>query len=347
MSEKPFDYYLPFTVIDFVMDEEFQAWVLLPTPERNAYWQALSLAFPQQRKNVREARSIIEQIRITDWQRPTPDQIQQSFRQLEARLDAPDTPVIRLHRRLWWRAAAATVLLVGSGLATYWYGFRPLTYQTAYGQIRTLTLPDQSVVCLGANTQLRLPGRWQFQSNRQVWLTGEAYFEIKKQLAASPAGKSNRQPFTVHTRQLDVQVLGTRFTVNTHRGRTSVLLDEGSVRLKEPAQTARTVVLRPGQLAQWETSRRRIAIKPAVSAPSQVVWKENTVVFRDASLFELSQRVQEVYGLTLVFDGPSWSDQTFTGKLPAQDSIMATRILTETFGGSAVRESNRIIFRTE
>ena len=343
MSEKPFDYYLPFSTIDFVMDEEFQAWILHPTPEREAYWQSFPVAFPQKSDNVYEARLIVQNMRVADWQRVQPAETSYLFQQLQNRIDAMEQPkVIPLYRQRWWQMAAAVGLISGL-LGAYWYGYRPQEYQTAYGETLSLTLPDQTVVTLGANSHLHTPGRWPFLDNREVRLTGEAYFDVKKRLT----GASSRQPFRVFTQQLTIDVLGTRFNVNTYRGRTSVLLDEGQVRLRENDQPAKTVLLRPGQIAQWQATSRNIAIQLVRNASDLTAWKQNRLVFHDASLNELSQRIQEVYGIALVFDGAGWQDITFTGVLPAQDTNKATQILNETLGGTIVQESGRIIFRKE
>lgn len=342
MSEKPFDHYLPFDVLDFVMDDDFQDWARRPTPEREAYWQAFLAAFPQKTSAVDTARQALGGLRVSDWQTVPPHQLHERFRQLETRLhaDRPEARVLPMHRRWWARAAAVLLLGLFTALA-YRYGWAETTYQTAYGQQERVILTDQTVVTLAANSRLRVPGRWQFRQNREVWLTGEAYFEVTKQ--PDPSGQRPGRKFLVHARDLDVEVLGTRFNVNTLRSKTTVLLDEGRVRLLSAGRAAQPVLLRPGQLAELVNPRRGIRVQPA--DPALTAWRDNQLHFRAATLAELAQRVGEVYGLSLVFDGEGWQEVEFTGVLPARDADLTQRILSETLGAEVVREGDRLIFR--
>lgn len=83
-------------------------------------------------------------------------------------------------------------------------------YATQYGEQRVVELPDHSVVSLNANSTLRFRNDWsQANTLREVWLDGEAFFSVQKQEGAAGPAK-----FIVHTNDLDVEVLGTRFNVS-------------------------------------------------------------------------------------------------------------------------------------
>ena len=60
---------------------------------------------------------------------------------------------------------------------------------------------------------------------------------------------------------------------------------------------------------------------------------------------DLSQRVREVYGMTLVFDGKGWDETEYTGELPAHDAALTTRILAETFSAEVITDEDRLILR--
>lgn len=340
MSEKPFDHYLPFEPLDFVMDEDFQRWVRHGTPEQEAYWHSFRLAFPQKMGAVDVARQLITGLRVQDWQTVSPHQLHERFGQVLTHLDEPTVRVIPFYRRAWARVAA-TLLLGLLGWQTYQYGWAETRYQTAYGQQRRVLLADQTVVTLAAHSTLQVPGRWQFGQQREVWLTGEAYFEVTKQPGSVPAEGRN---FIVHARELNVEVLGTRFNVNTFRSKTTVLLDEGQVRLSTLDQPGKTLLLQPGQTAERPARQATIRIAPTAD-PTLTAWRDGRLLFRQATLPDLSQRVDEVYGLTLVFDGAGWTEATYTGELPTTDTPLLTRILAETFGAEVTREDNRLILR--
>lgn len=342
MSEKPFDHYLPFEPLDFVMDEDFQGWVLQSNSEQEAYWQSFKVAFPQKAESVDLARQIIRQLRVSDWQTLAPHQLHDRFQTIMTRINAsvPVARVIPLYGR-WWARVAASMLLGLLGWQTYQYGWVSKVYKTDFGQQQRVLLADQTVVTLAAHSILHVPGRWAFSQQREVWLTGEAYFEVTKQTNDTTDKERN---FIVHARELNVEVLGTRFNVNTFRRKTTVLLEEGKVRLSTIEQPDQVVLLHPGQVAERPAQQPTIRVAPTTDA-TLTAWRDGRMLFRAASLIDLSQRVEEVYGLKLVFDGEGWTNATYTGELPTTDTTLLFSILAETFGAELTRDDNRVILR--
>src|SRR5579872_616700 len=126
--------------------------------------------------------------------------------------------VVRLTRVL---VVAASLTAIAFGI--WWIGARTghLQYseiRTGYGEIKSVLLPDSSVVTLNANSTMRIPEQWTEASGRQVWLEGEAYFQVQKKPATA-------EKFVVHTKEVDVEVLGTKFNVNARRERAVVSLE--------------------------------------------------------------------------------------------------------------------------
>lgn len=117
----------------------------------------------------------------------------------------------------------------------------PICICTAYGKTERITLPDQSVVLLNANSVLSYNDKWTDNKTREVWLAGEAYFEVKKSDARGNA------KFVVHTDQLSVEVLGTEFNVNNRRGKTQVVLNAGKVRLTSDTTLEKEIIMAPGE----------------------------------------------------------------------------------------------------
>jgi transmembrane sensor len=127
--------------------------------------------------------------------------------------------------------AASAVLIVATGV---WY-FTSNTadsnlYKTGFAQTKKITLPDGSKVTLNANSELKLSADWSVKGDRQVWLDGEAYFEVEKKSAT-------HQKFIVHTKDIDVEVLGTKFNVNTRHQKAVVSLEEGKIKLSLNGET--------------------------------------------------------------------------------------------------------------
>lgn len=105
-------------------------------------------------------------------------------------------------------------------------------------------LPDHSRVTLNANSRVTYYEETHPQPVREVFLEGEAFFSVVHQERASPV------PFIVRTPDLTVQVLGTEFNVNTRRGRTQVVLDDGQIELQLPSE--QKAAMKPGDLVEYE-----------------------------------------------------------------------------------------------
>ena len=115
-----------------------------------------------------------------------------------------------------------------------------------YGKKSQLVLADGTKVWLNAGSRLAFPTR--FTGNkREVYLEGEAYFEVIK---------SDNKPFSVNAREVMVRVLGTRFNVSAYANDNAIetVLVEGYVNLSEQSESGlfrKEIVLVPGQLASY------------------------------------------------------------------------------------------------
>ena len=98
-----------------------------------------------------------------------------------------------------------SLLIAGTLLTGTWSCKSParrnpadITYENGAGKSRTVKLPDGSSVAMSARTVIRISQKFG-QTERDLELDGEAIFTVN-----GDAGK----PFIVHTRNLQIQVLG-------------------------------------------------------------------------------------------------------------------------------------------
>lgn len=133
------------------------------------------------------------------------------------------------------------------------------------GQIRTITLPDGSVVWLNSGSLLMYPSRFAEQ-NREVYLSGEGYFEITKNEAC---------PFLVKTRASQIKVLGTHFNVSAYpeESRIVTTLKEGAIAV-ELKDSERTFLLTPDEQLVYAPVTGR-AFKQRVDATEYISWRED------------------------------------------------------------------------
>ncbi len=342
---KPYSDYISYDAEAFLADPSFRAWIAGPTPEMTAYWQGLLKNHSHLRQPFEQARLLAQGLEST-WISFSQTYVDELYQKTLGNLpvEPVDSPVARrpLRFRLSWAYAAAVLLPLLTGLATYDYFFREKLIHTGNAELRTLTLYDGSEIKLNANSQLRIPSRFKWRSSREVWLTGEGFFAVQKQLDDQTGSK---RKFTVHTERAEVAVLGTRFTIYNRSRQTRVLLEEGRIALTDPV-AGKMFLMKPGQVASYKKGDKTYRVEKADTEQQRplTAWRSHLLVFENAPIAELKQRFQEVYGIELVMEGEEFKEQQFTGELPLSDTRKALNILSETFGLEAVPYQDRIYF---
>jgi len=198
----------------------------------------------------------------------------------------------------------------------------PVLYETAFGETKSIHLPDGSRVTLNANSSLKLTD--DFNDDRQLWLKGEAFFEVQE---VREKDGTDFIKFTVHTDRLDVEVLGTSFNVQDYQQKTQVVLESGKVRLKSANQQEMTML--PGELAEITEGKSRIK-KIEVNPELYTSWKENKLYCDDTPLSEIADLISFRFGKEVVFQQDDLGDINITGTLPLQDLSLLSKILQET-----------------
>ncbi|MGC9353763.1 MAG: FecR family protein, partial [Mariniphaga sp.] len=119
-----------------------------------------------------------------------------------------------------------------------------------YGKTSEILLPDGTHVFLNAGSRLIYPDFFA-DKNREVFLVGEAYFEVVH---------NEKQPFVVQTTDVRVRVLGTQFNVSAYPSENIIetVLSSGKVRLEQnnTGMFSQTTELVPGQLAAFSKTER-------------------------------------------------------------------------------------------
>ncbi|HET6544431.1 MAG TPA: FecR domain-containing protein [Chryseolinea sp.] len=207
----------------------------------------------------------------------------------------------------WW-LAASVLLFFSASLYFFKDSFLYKTYSAEYGMIKSVMLEDGSTVTLCANSSIKILRDFMDHDNREVWIKGEAFFEVSK--------KANRMKFIVHTDNLDVEVLGTKFNVNNRRGKTEVILAEGKVKLM--AKDRAPLIMNPGEQVSLSNTQGNFQ-KHAVKTEAYGAWRKNMLVFEDTPLAEVAQVVQDYYGVKVIITDSLLATRQFTGTLPNND----------------------------
>lgn len=231
---------------------------------------------------------------------------------------------VRRRRLLRFTGIAAALLLV-LGLSTWlWFDqSRETIISTAFAEQQEVTLPDGSLVILNANSSLRYPKNWDEIADREVWLEGEAFFKVSKK-------PQTQQKFRVLTDDLEVQVLGTVFNVNSRQTQTSVFLEEGKIALTLKHSPDETTMMEPGELLTYSADKGAIvAHSKHTTAALHTSWKDGVLTFENTPLSEILQKVEEIYGIHFRAKSTADLDRKITTGLPMEELDMVIPMLEQ------------------
>lgn len=157
--------------------------------------------------------------------------------------------------------------------------------KTLAGQKLQVHLRDGSKIKLNAESSIEFP-KYFSDSTRVVSLRGEAYFEV--------AEDANR-PFNVVVGDVVVKALGTSFSIRSEHGTTKIFLTSGKVSVKS-TKIEDPVMLSPGEMV-IENNGFLDEIKEFEY--DDIAWKDNVLVFREASSSQVFQQLEKWYGVDI------------------------------------------------
>lgn len=168
-----------------------------------------------------------------------------------------------------------------------------------------LMLSDGTHVFLNSGTSIKYPVKFIKGKSRDVFITGEAYFDVMK---------DKNSPFIVHADEMKVKVLGTKFNVSHYSEDESIntVLVEGSVEIYNNGNEEENVstILKPGHKAKWGKLDRKIAIEN-VDTRIYTAWIDGKLVFRNTSFKHIRNTLERHYNVTIKNNNTNLDSQLF------------------------------------
>ena len=245
--------------------------------------------------------------------------------------------------RPWLRYAAALTGLLMLGAAYFLITNSPsvITHKTAFGETMKVILPDSSVVTLNGNSRLSYGPAWPSATTREVWLEGEAFFDVRKITKAENA--SEKLKFVVHTASFNVEVLGTSFNVNERKALASVVLRTGKVRLQQHDEKA-GIMMNPGDLVTFLKESHQLFTKK-VDPELYTSWTDNKLIFDRTPLSEIARLLEDNYGLEVTLKDAHLRERIFTGTIPTMQVEVLLRILEESLKIHITKNGDQVIMQ--
>lgn len=214
------------------------------------------------------------------------------------------------------------------------------TIKIPYGKRFELQLSDGTIVHLNSGTTLKYPVQFIAGANRQVYLDGEAFFDVTK---------DKKHPFIVNADNLNVRVLGTHFNVSSYPedAITDVVLVEGSVGLysgNESFDATKNTILKPGYKGSFNKKDGKIATK-AVITDVYTAWMDGRLTFRNMSFSEISKKLERHYNVSIITQNKKLADEKFYASFEDQPIEKVLSYFNDIHGFNYIIKNNEIVIK--
>lgn len=261
----------------------------------------------------------------------------------------------------WWKQnyyklaiAASFILMVVAGV--WWMNAKDNVsdqnkniVSTKNGSKSRIQLPDGTVVWLNAGSKILYNAAYN-KTSREIQLTGEAFFEVVHDAS---------RPFIIHTRVMNIKVLGTIFNVKAYPNDkvTETSLIKGSIEVSFPGRNTKNIILKPNEKITVvndgknlnakvnsandfidgndefspadtegdapEVTVSNLTYQTADSAIAETAWAlKSELIFRSRSFKDLSKDMERWFNVTIQFADKNISEVKFTG-------LFSTETITE------------------
>ena len=262
--------YRNYTVEDFVLDDEFRARVLQPRSENTQLWNK-RLYDPLTYNNLHQAKKIIQSSQPKNYSLE-PEVIEQGLTQLreqyQRQIHTNQNASNNLFLRVFKIAVVALLLIFIGNLKQIQYSPNQILYTSNSEEPKEITLPEGSKVILAEGARITFNKNWRNEGKRIAKLQGKAYFSIKKRHF-----QGKKVSFTVETSNIQVEVLGTEFNVDTDKNITQVVLNSGKVKLSTLG-TNQQVTMAPGDVAEYFHNFQKLVLKSNTNHKEYLSWIE-------------------------------------------------------------------------
>ncbi len=337
--------YKDYSVEDFLEDKDFQRWVKTPNKNNRLFWEHYITRYPEQKETIFRARVLLLEMKHYFGQSAKDASEIQTHLQEVLEFSERDQAEISIQgKKSSWRkphiwAIAASLLLLLGLFSWIWINqeYGKQHFATGYGEWKTVDLPDGSLVKLNANSELIVKRKWAPGNDRQVWLKGEAFFEVKKKIVSGAK-------FQVVTEDLKVEVLGTSFNVNKRGQRTEVFLSEGSIRLELPGHQEKW--LNPGDFIAYSGEDKAILEqRKEVEPDTHTSWKDGVLILKDRLGAEIFKKIEEIYGVKVQVENTEILREVKAVSLPMDKLEVSIPLLEGNFNVEITREGNLLIVK--
>jgi transmembrane sensor len=316
---------------ELILSESFREFAEGTNRESAEFWNNWISVHPEQKEEVENAVRTLKVLKNKTKSKVTADK----YKSLANLLDTINDKSPRqlktgtFYNSIWLKIAAVSLLVIG--LASIWNTIRnPRTnaQEVAYNEIivplgekAQIILSDGSHVWINSDSKLKYPVKFGATS-RDIALEGEAFFDVARQ---------NGKTFTVKTRDVKVNVLGTAFNVKCYPGddKTQTTVVRGEVKVEDIRGSLKSAILKPNEMATLHETRlsdagasESASIKVDKVDPVNLVsWKDQLLVFAGESFGDLAIKMERWFNVKIRINDEKLKSERYNGKFVHNETI--------------------------
>ena len=179
-----------------------------------------------------------------------------------------------------------------------------------YGKRFDIILSDNSKVYLNSGSTLRYPIKFLDNQIREVFLEGEAFFDISE---------DEKNIFRVNSNGINVEVYGTKFNFKNYPEDyiSDVVLVNGSVGISSSENKSITK-LSPGFKGSVDKENFKVD-KFKINTKIYTSWIDGQVIFRRESFNQIIKKLERLYNVTIINNNEKISEELFNASIDTEE----------------------------
>lgn len=328
--------YEDFLTEDFIKDESFQKWVKSSGDENtNKFWEAFLERFPQKKDSIEEARDFILMLNFKDTS-VSENEVNLLKNKIEGAISypvmfpyekeknpskRPDSITTTIAAVLALTIIAAAVIfftkgtIINAGSSAVAEKAALEEHVSEKGKRSMIVLEDGTRVWLNVASKISYNKNFTNQPLREVFLDGEAFFEV---------AKDPQKPFIVRTSSISVRVTGTSFNVRSYEKdefvETTLIEGKVIIEMENKDKKGQTVppieaALLPNQQARYIKKINKIELENRVIAENYSDWRTGKLYFEERPIMEVIGMLERWYNIDIRLETPPEMGCHFSAKL--------------------------------
>jgi transmembrane sensor len=294
--------YEDYSALDFIKDDFFIRWVLHEDEEAALFWEKWLDIHPQKRDELQLAKDFLSRLSYENQH----SMQERQFAGIHENLIRFSNQQAITEQNRWksraavisWSVAATALIFVFSLLIIFNKDsssspspeviIEAQSISTPKAGRRPVKLPDGTMVRLNGNSKINFPREFT-GGQREVWLEGEAFFEV---------APDSTKPFIIRSDDFMVEVLGTSFNYRSigdeHQKRVAVVT--GKVKVK--AAGHKPLLLTPELMAVYDVRSNALTAQK-FDVKSVTSWKDGILYFHRAPLKVVFNQLENWYDVQI------------------------------------------------